>query len=173
MYQNRPSVLYIHGLDSGPMAEKTSIIADMGCNVIAPKIHYRESKNTYQRLLQLSKEFHVDYLIGSSLGGYTAFWLSQELNIPTLLFNPALAFQSIDPGLVLKKPTISNFQQTIFLGMKDETVNPESTINWLKKNQILDKVSIIEHPTNGHQIPLTIFKENIQKVLEKLVPQEV
>jgi hypothetical protein len=172
MYQNRPCVLYIHGLDSGPLAEKTSILADAGYSVIAPKIHYRESKNTYQRLLQLSKEFKVDFLVGSSLGGYTAFWLSQELNIPTLLFNPALAFQSIDPGLVLKNMNISNTQQTIFLGMKDETVNPQSTINWLKRNHIFDKVTLIENPTNSHQISLSVFKETIENVLA-IVPHEV
>ena len=172
MFQNRPSILYIHGLDSGPIAEKTSIIAEMGCTVIAPKIHYKESKNTYQRLLQLAKEFNVDYLVGSSLGGYTAFWLSQELNIPTLIFNPALAFQKIDPGLVIKNISITNFQQTIFLGMQDETVDPKSTKAWLEKNEILDKVKIIEHPANGHQISLAVFKENIYEIIQDLVPQE-
>jgi hypothetical protein len=172
MHQNRPSVLYIHGFDSGPIAKKTSIIAEMGCSVIAPKIHYKESKNTYRRLLQLAKEFNVEYLVGSSLGGYTAFWLSQELNIPTLLFNPALAFQKIDPGLVHRDVSISNTKQTIFIGMKDETVDPISTKNWLKNNHILDQVKIIEHPTNGHRISLSVFKEQIKMLLEEQIQQE-
>lgn len=172
MHLNRPSVLYIHGFDSSPMAEKTSIIAKMGFTVIAPKIHYKESRNTYQRLLQLAKEFKVEYIIGSSLGGYTAFWLSQELNIPTLLFNPALAFQRIDPGLVHKNTSITNTQQMIFLGMEDDTVDPKTTKNWLEKNHILDQVKIIEHPTNGHQISLDVFKEQIKMLLEERIPQE-
>ncbi|HUH73054.1 MAG TPA: YqiA/YcfP family alpha/beta fold hydrolase [Chitinophagales bacterium] len=172
MQQNRPSVLYIHGFDSSPMAEKTSIIADLGYTVIAPKIHYKESKNTYQRLLHLAQEFNIEFIVGSSLGGYTAFWLSQELNVPTLLFNPSLAFQKIDPGLVHQNLSIINTRQSIFLGMKDETVHPTTTIDWLKMNQIFEKVEIIEDPNNGHQISLSVFKQQMKMLLEELVPQE-
>jgi hypothetical protein len=56
--------------------------------------------------------------------------------------------------------------------MKDETVNPQSTINWLKRNHIFDKVTLIENPTNAHQISLSVFKENIENVLS-IVPHEV
>lgn len=172
MQVNKPIVLYIHGFDSSPVAEKTSIIANMDCTVIAPKIHYKESKNTYQRLLRIARYFNVELIIGSSLGGYTAFWLSQELNIPTLLFNPALPFHKIDPGLVDKNIPITNTEQTIFLGMKDETVDPDTTKRWLEKNQLIDKVKIIEHPTNGHQISLSIFKEIVEQSVHQLASCE-
>lgn len=163
MYQGKPCVLYIHGFESSPIASKTSAIADLGCAVIAPQIHYKEAVGTFNRIKQLATEFKADWIIGSSLGGYSAFWLSQQLQIPTLLFNPALAFRRIDPGLISEKIEITNCNQVIFLGMNDTTVDPNSTKIWLKQQGIIENVNIIEHPENGHQISLKVFKETISK----------
>lgn len=168
MYKGRPSVLYIHGFESKPVAEKTSAIADLGCTVIAPQLHYKEVMGTYSRLKQLAEEFKVDWLIGSSLGGYSAFWLSQELQIPTLLFNPALAFRKIDPGLVSKDVDICFHQHTVFLGLKDDTVDPISTKHWLRQQNVLEQTTLIEHSENGHQISLPVFKETIYQAAEQL-----
>lgn len=168
MYQGKPSVLYIHGFESSPVAPKTSAIADLGCTVIAPQIHYKEAKGTFERLKKLALEYKADWLIGSSLGGYSAFWLSQYLQIPTLLFNPALAFRRIDPGLISEKIEITNCNHVIFLGMQDTTVDPVSTKTWLKQQGIIDQVQIIEHPENGHQISLQVFKETIFKAATEL-----
>ncbi|MCO5230815.1 MAG: hypothetical protein M9958_06630 [Chitinophagales bacterium] len=161
----KPSVLYIHGYESSPIASKTTIISDLGYSVIAPKIHYKEGINTFKRLKNLANYFDVKWLIGSSLGGYTAFWLSQELNIPTILFNPSLPFSKIDPGLAPKSIEIKNFQQHIFLGMQDDVVNPITTKEWLKQKHLIDKVNIIEHPSNGHQIPLDVFHQTISSFI--------
>ncbi len=168
MYQGKPCVLYIHGFESSPIASKTSAIADLGCAVIAPQIHYKEATGTFSRLKQLATEFKADWLIGSSLGGYSAFWLSQYLQIPALLFNPALAFRRIDPGLVSEKIEITNHKQVIFLGMQDTTVDPLSTRRWLHQQNIIDQVHIIEHPSNGHQISLDVFKETIFQAATEL-----
>lgn len=174
MYQGRPSVLYIHGYESKPVAEKTSAIAELGCTVIAPQLHYKEVMGTYNRLKQLALEFKADWLIGSSLGGYSAFWLSQELQIPTLLFNPALAFRRIDPGLVSKDLNIYFHQHTIFLGLKDDTVDPVSTKSWLQQQNILEYTKLIEYSDNGHQISLPVFKEVIYQAASELdfIPKE-
>jgi len=168
MSAGQPSVLYLHGLDSAPVAPKTSAIADLGCSVIAPQLHYREVMGTYQRVKQLAQEFQVDWIIGSSLGGYTAFWLSQALQIPTLLFNPALAFRSMDPGLITEPLGITYTRHVIFLGMKDDTVNPAHTKKWLAEHHLSDKVTLIEHPENGHQIGIKVFRETIEKAADLL-----
>lgn len=168
MNNTRPSVLYIHGFESSPRATKTSIIADLGYLVVAPQLHYQEVMGSYGRLKQLAREFEVDWLIGSSLGGYMAFWLSQELQVPTLLFNPALPFSEEDPGLIKEKPEINNYNQNIFLGLKDEKVDPILTKSWLKKRNLIHHLDFIEHPTNAHEIPLDVFQETISSVSEKL-----
>lgn len=168
MVKNKASVLYIHGFESAPTPVKTSFIADLGFTVIAPQLHYEEVLGTYDRLMQLAQEFKVDWLIGSSLGGYTAFWLSQELEIPTLLFNPALPFSKRDPGIIQHNIEIKNLQQHIFLGLKDDTVNPIETKEWLTEKNIIQQMDIIEHPTNGHQIPLNVFSEVVGTVAKKL-----
>ena len=164
MYKGKPTVLYIHGYESAPTPAKTMALSDLGFAVIAPKIHYVENYNTYERLKSLALEYQIDWLVGSSLGGYTAFWLSQELILPTLLFNPSLIFKRTDPGLVKKDLEIKNFNQTIFLGLKDTTVDPLLTQKWLEKRQILDRVKIIKNEEHAHEISLDVFTHTIQTV---------
>lgn len=164
----RPVVLYIHGFESSPTPAKTSALADLGCTVIAPQIHYKENRGTYERLKGLIEFFQVDWLIGSSLGGYTAFWLSQEFQIPALLFNPALPFSKIDPGLIPHPQPIHYLKQVIFFGLKDTTVDPKTTKRWIQSNILGDGISYIEYPENGHQISIKVFKEVIQQAAEQL-----
>lgn len=159
----KPVVLYIHGYESSPTPIKTSALADLGCTVIAPMIHYKENKGTYQRLKSLIEYYGVNWIVGSSLGGYTAFWLSQEYDIPTLLFNPALPFRKIDPGLVDQPHPIVNHKHLIFLGMQDQTVDPITTKKWIASNISGDGIKYIEHPENGHQISIDVFREVIEK----------
>lgn len=168
MNNNKPSVLYIHGFESNPLPAKTSSIADLGYSVVAPQLHYQEVMGSYNRLKQLAQEFQVDWLIGSSLGGYMAFWLSQELQIPTLLFNPSLPFSERDPGLIKEKNEINNYNQHIFFGLKDETVDPVLTKEWLKKKDLIQHLHLIEHPTNAHQIPLNVFQETVSSISKKI-----
>ncbi len=168
MRTKRAHILYIHGFESTPTPVKTSALAQLGLTVIAPQLHYEEVPGTYERLLKLAEYFNVKWLVGSSLGGYTAFWLSQKLKLPTLLFNPALPFSNRDPGLIIDKPSISNFQHHIFLGLKDKTVSPQKTKQWLRKENLIDKVKITEHATNGHQIPLDIFTQVVTKTAKEL-----
>lgn len=165
---NRPVVLYLHGFESSPTPIKTSALADLGYTVIAPHIHYKENRGTYERLKSLVEYFKVDWIVGSSLGGYTAFWLSQEFQIPTLLFNPALPFRKIDPGLVPKAIPITNANQTIFFGLKDDTVDPLTTKRWISSNIHQEGITYFEYPENGHQISIEVFREVITKAVQQL-----
>lgn len=166
--KKRPVVLYIHGFESSPTPAKTSALADLGCTVIAPQIHYKESRGTYERLKKLIEYFQVDWIVGSSLGGYTAFWLSQEFKIPALLFNPALPFSKIDPGLVPNPHPINFLKQVVFFGLKDTTVDPVATKIWIQSNIPEEGISFIEYPENGHQISIEVFKEIIQQAAQQL-----
>ena len=86
--------LYIHGLDSSPLKEKLDILKASGMNVFALHIDYRNQKNSYDLLENFAKKNEINFIVGSSLGGYIGFWLAEQLGIPCLLLNPALAYRA-------------------------------------------------------------------------------
>ncbi len=87
--------LYIHGLDSYPVPEKTQIMKDAGLTVVALHINYREQLAVYETLKDTSIRKKVKFIIGSSLGGYLAYWLAEDLGLPCLLFNPAMTYDDV------------------------------------------------------------------------------
>lgn len=90
--------MYIHGLHSEVNPHKVAILEEAGLEVIAPEIDYEvEQEKAYPRIKKLVQDGQVDVLIGSSMGGFMAYWLARELNKPALLFNPALHFESMQP----------------------------------------------------------------------------
>lgn len=116
--------VYIHGLDSEPLPEKIKIMEQAGFDVSAIKINYRENKDAYSELKKLILDKKAEFIIGSSFGGMLGYWLSEELGIPALLFNPAMVFQSVQVDL----PKIESFNcpmRIVVLGEQDDVVDPE------------------------------------------------
>lgn len=91
-------ILYIHGFNSSPLslkAEQTRLYFLENF----PNIHFHcpqivsNPKGAISQLEQIIKSVPDDsvwYLIGSSLGGYFASYLSQKYNFPSVLVNPAI-----------------------------------------------------------------------------------
>ena len=94
MSDKRYNILYFHGLDSSLTFKKRQVMELYG-NVTAPTYDY-QNPNV---LAGIDRNFKYDentVLIGSSFGGYLANFFSSKYDIPCLLFNPALAFRSIN-----------------------------------------------------------------------------
>jgi dienelactone hydrolase len=163
------SILYLHGLDSAPIAIKTSVFVDMGYAVVAPMMHYREEKDLYVRLKNIAQHFNVKAIVGSSLGGYTAFWLGQEMGVPVVLLNPALSFYDRDPGLIPKDIQRMDIPLFIYQGALDDTVDPVETRQWLADHYPgLQPVYHIE-PQEMHQVNLSLFKALMQDAFQHAV----
>jgi len=163
------SILYLHGLDSAPIAVKTSVLADMGFTVIAPMMHYREEKDLYVRLKNIAQHFNVKAIVGSSLGGYTAFWLGQEMGVPVVLLNPALSFYDRDPGLVPKNIQSVDIPVFIYQGAKDDTVDPEATKQWLADHYPGLKPRYHIEPKEKHQVNPRLFSQLMQQAFRYTV----
>lgn len=160
-----PVVLYLHGLDSSPTPEKTSMIARLGFRVIAPQMHYREEKNLYGRVGRLIDYFQPDWIVGSSIGGYMGFWLSRQFDIPAILINPALSFKEEDPGLI-QSFTLNDTAAHIVIGMKDDVVLPEKTLGWLEGNRAhFTKVDLYPQEDMGHRIQVDELKSIIMQIV--------
>ncbi len=160
--------LYIHGLHSSPNPKKLDIIEGLGLEVVSPFIDYEKEKGeVYQRVKSYAIENNIDLIIGSSLGGFIGFWLAKDLNIPALLFNPALYFepmQAFIPKVDCDKiPPIY-----VCLGEKDTQVNPADVRKYIEElNPTLQKLKIVSASWLQHGIDLTTFKSMISWFLSE------
>lgn len=92
------NILYIHGFNSSPLslkAEQTRAFIEQKfpqINFICPQIvsNPQGAIKQLEDIIQSSPDQSSWYLIGSSLGGYFASYLSEKYNVPCVLVNPAI-----------------------------------------------------------------------------------
>lgn len=161
----KPSLLYLHGLDSQPTPLKTHLLSTLGMGVIAPQMHYREEKQLYNRLKQLCEQFNVQWIVGSSMGGYVAYWLSQDIGISCVLINPALAFRSQDPGLVPQDIPFTHAERIVYIGEEDDVVIPDNTIQWLGRFSPDDMPHIRMLPNVGHRVSADHLRDLVSQCI--------
>jgi hypothetical protein len=149
------SVLYLHGLESKQGGPKVDFLKTVFEEVYAPALDYKGNPNLFQELLEQLRAKPVDLLIGSSMGGHFAYCLATHLNIPTLLFNPALLKRSVQVNTAE-----GDFQpkHRIMMGRKDELVLNTDTLAFLKERGIEAELYYGEH---GHRTPYEVFVESV------------
>jgi len=155
-------VLYIHGLHSNPNPKKLEIIRGLGQEVVAPFIDYeKEEAEIYTKVKAFAIENKIDLIIGSSLGGFLGFWLAKDLEVPALLFNPALYFESMQP--YIPEVDCKNIPPIyVCLGEKDIQVNPAKVREYIEKiNPSHKKLKIVSASWLQHGIDLTTFESMI------------
>lgn len=150
--------IYIHGLHSNPNPDKIKILEEAGLGIIAPFIDYdKEQASVYKRVKAIAVEAQVDLVIGSSMGGFISYWLAKELQLPALLYNPALYFESLQKFI----PQLNHTKTPplyFCLGEKDQTVNPiEVKVYLSNQNSNLKNIKIINASWLAHGIDLTTF----------------
>jgi len=151
--------VYIHGLDSEPLPEKLEIMKQAGFEVFALHLNYRENKNVYNELKELILDKKAEFIIGSSFGGMLGYWLSEEMGIPALLFNPAMVYQSVQVTI----PKIDNLNcpmRMIILGEQDDVVDPIKNKQFFKEQERERlKQKVLSCSWLGHSIDFQTFEE--------------
>ncbi|WP_299455758.1 YqiA/YcfP family alpha/beta fold hydrolase [uncultured Microscilla sp.] len=162
------NLLYIHGLDSSPRPDKVAVLQDIADNVWAPQLNYRENPDTFAYLLEGAKKREINYIVGSSAGGFMGYWLAPHLQCKALLFNPALAFQSIIQQIVTLT-TVTSFQPfySIILGGQDEVIPPQTTLDFLMKHNSPTQYYIDHINSLGHQIDMPTYEYACYKYIVK------
>ena len=160
-------IIYFHGLDSSLSLEKRQALELYG-KVTAPTYDYRNP----EVLEQIEKSFtYVDnsIIIGSSFGGYLTNLFSTRYDIPSLLFNPALAVQSIPGMATLSNELFSNNSNLSYfvIGKKDTVVNADSSLVYINKYIIGLKEIVIE-PDLEHRVPIEIFQKHLHLFFYRL-----
>ncbi|MCI4670127.1 MAG: hypothetical protein MRZ79_18465 [Bacteroidia bacterium] len=150
-------VLYIHGLDSQPNEERIKYMESLGHEVDALHLDYRNEPETYRILKELAQGNNIEYLVGSSFGGFLSFWLGEELGLPSLLFNPAM---HVSPEQAyFKAPNERKSpKRRVVIGGLDDVVDPQENWKFFEQegNLALDQ-RVIMCQWLGHQIDQDTF----------------
>ncbi|CAH9053599.1 hypothetical protein PSECIP111951_00855 [Pseudoalteromonas holothuriae] len=86
-------VIYIHGFNSSELSAKAQQFGawlksqSFACDYITPRLHF-DPRVAIIQLESIIDERTV--LVGSSLGGFYATYLSQQHNVPAVVVNPAV-----------------------------------------------------------------------------------
>lgn len=155
------SVLYLHGLESKQAGPKVDFLETVFEKVKAPALDYKGMPDLFEELLGELKEDPVDLLIGSSMGGHFAYCLATHLNIPTLLFNPALLKRSV--GVNSSEGAFSPLHR-IMMGRKDEVILNADSLTFLAKRGVEAEIHYGNH---GHRTAYKVFVEMVEALLEK------
>lgn len=154
--------LYIHGLDSHPVPEKNKIMKKAGLVPTALHINYREKLGVYETLKDTAIRKKIEFIIGSSLGGYIGNVIAEDLGLPCLLFNPAMNYTDV---FYSKIPVIEQPKcpaRYIVLGANDSTSNPILTASLFnsKSNNTIDQ-RILTCSWLEHEIDFRTFEEMV------------
>ena len=159
-------IVYFHGWGGHYNEVKAKILAKFGDEVYFPEIDYSNSRNLIQYYYNELCGNTPQLIVGTSLGGYLGFYVSNLLKCPSLLINPALFLKG---GVELRPSTDSmshNFKEKeiIFSG-KDEEIDVKRCIKSLKELGYDKQIKIYDHLT--HQIPIDVFENCFTEFREK------
>lgn len=159
------NILYIHGLNGSLSSEKQVILERYG-KVQAPSLDYENNSDSIKWLHVQYRNVPLDVIMGSSMGGFAGYHLSKLLQLPALVFNPALASRSVFQNTP-DTPETNGAAISIVLGAKDIVVDPKSTLNYLGDllTQPQDYKINIRHNLE-HRIPLAVFEEEVTLFFE-------
>ena len=165
---------YIHGYNATGKTTAGKLSSLLDCSVEVLHWEYLKSfDENFNNLLNILEKEQDDFiLMGSSMGGYYANALANQLLVPCALFNPVINPKEILPTLkgaefTIPQKIIDSYKEIkniviprlIVVGIKDNILNPNKTIEyWTGKCEI----KVVDE---GHQI--TNF-ENLKKSILSL-----
>ncbi len=150
--------IYLHGLNSFLNEEKRFLL-QKHTEVIAPNMDYRNQPDAYQYIINLAQKEGINLIIGTSMGGFLGYYLSLGLNLPALLFNPALPHRSVPMEIPQMDKNRTNYLRVI-LGGQDDIINPKENLNWLTEHE-KGEMDIKWVNTLGHRIPKDVFAQEL------------
>jgi predicted esterase YcpF (UPF0227 family) len=163
------NILYLHGLESKLSAPKKAILQTYG-KVIAPDLEYKSNPNVIQNLYDEYQNQDINVIIGSSMGGFTAYHLANSLGICALLYNPALPYRNDVEQIIPATIPIKNSSfMRIVLGAQDDVIKAKDNLKFLAQNtNPQTDYDITIKRELAHQIPIDIFEQETQAFFEQL-----
>src|SRR5690606_38765516 len=161
------NILYLHGLDSKLSPEKREILEKYG-KVFAPDLDYYQNTNAIRTILEMYSNVDINTVIGSSMGGFAAYHVSNAIFRPALLFNPALRTRSVPQEIPKDNYNYNNLKHFV-IGQNDDVVSPADTLSFLSENfNPVTEIHLRLVPRLGHRIPVELFEEEVESFFGKL-----
>jgi hypothetical protein len=157
-------VAYLHGFGNRGPGKKNTWLHKNFKGVYDPQIDYTE-KSIYMNILLDIKKFNPDFIIGSSMGGYFAYNIAKQLDIPALLFNPAIHTRSYQPDMTGMQEFHELPKMTFILGIRDAVINPIKTMKLVKHLANAPEVIVKGHK---HRISYDLFTKSINDFKNKI-----
>lgn len=161
------NILYLHGLESKLNEAKRVRLQKYG-KVFAPNIDYHNIPNAIEWVLGKYGDTRFDAVIGSSMGGFAGFYISSRLDVPALLFNPALKTRSTFQQVPEINRNSSAFKQLV-IGQRDPVVKPAETLKFLGE-QLDGRTELFLHlrPEMEHRVPLDCFEQELKTFFKRI-----
>lgn len=158
--------IWMHGMGGRPNQEKINLLEGYGFEMHALHIDYLQEAKTFEILHNYCIEQKIEFLIGSSHGGFLGFWLSEELGIPCLLLNPAVSLRAKNKS---KPQAVSRLESPlciVALGGLDDKVDHQRTLLFMEKDRREGKEIITRVFENeGHGFTIDTFDEIVKWTL--------
>lgn len=149
-------ILYLHGLDDHVDNDQLKFLKQLEYEIEYSLIDYRK-ENLWNRL----EKKNFDIVIGHSIGGYFAYYLSNLKKIPCLMFMPCFdkAIQKLQPLSedVLNLPIFKN--KIAVVGSLDRSINRKI------QKEMLDGIKTYTEKID-HDISLEIFEKYVNLFLK-------
>lgn len=155
-------ILYLHGYQGSPNWDRIEWMKSLGHEVIAPQIDYDNEQDFFINLL--NKDF--DFIVGNSLGGFVAFYISLYKGKPSICINPPLYMDlKIKMNLPIAYEIKGSQNISVIIGNDDDVVNPIKTFNWLTENKPSTSIKMIDGM--GHRFGIEPFIEFTKPILDR------
>ena len=154
-------VLYLHGLEAKPSEAKFKILETKfgQGQVFMPSLNYhRPFGEIWAELCNLTAATEADFLMGSSFGGFWAYWLGQTFELPQLLFNPAMALTEQLAEQNIPHQIAAACPSWVVVGAKDEVVPPSINHDFFQDKP---QTRLITCAWLAHRIDLQTFSETL------------
>jgi pimeloyl-ACP methyl ester carboxylesterase len=150
--------LYLHGLD-GSLSTEKKVVLERCFEIVAPQLDYRNVPDMFDKLSDLFVSENFDAVIGNSMGGCFAYYLSLSHAVPALCFNPALGYRPFDVTLPELK---SNDNPIVFvIGGKDTVVPATENFTWIRRNPNPNFV-LKWYNEMEHRVDITTFEKEVE-----------
>jgi len=147
-------IIYLHGWDGKRDEIKRKILSKFGDEVDYPHINYKSSKNIINLFADKLRQPET-IIIGTSFGGYIAYYASSYSDTPALMINPTLFFKN--GGELRPDCNGQSIKDKHFIvSAKDEIIDVKKTLKFFNEIKVdTSNVKIFEDL--GHEIPIEVF----------------
>jgi hypothetical protein len=156
----QPVILSLHGYESSVFPDRLKVLQNEGYTILAPALDYEKVPGLFKKTYETYKNEKIDLIVGSSMGGYFGYYLASLLNVPALLFNPAVI--ETTSGHKKQEVMSGSYHPKLYIvsGIADNIVLHDTLEEWIKANA---KNYEFISANIAHRVPDEVYIKYVKK----------